>query len=164
MGFASEFIMNRFVDTKGTKINAFGERWVLVPASVIEALHRRLPEEALYALREKIAGETSDIKKRLGIDSNYLFAKLVEKGVGAGGWGRFALEDFDEKKMRGIASCENPPTAPGKNHLLRGMIAGFCEAMSGKKMEVQEKEYVEGGCRKIRFYATLQDPAAAAGD
>lgn len=163
MSFASEFIANRFVDTKGKKIEAVGERWMLVPAEVIAALHRTLPPEELEKAGESLAEEIArNIKKRLHMDNSYVFVKLAEKGVSTGGWGKLTVEDFDAQKTRGIVSCEDPPA--GGCRLMRGMIAGLCKTITGKNMEVRETEFTEKGCRKIRFYVSLKAPATAPRD
>lgn len=159
MSFANEFILSRFVDTKGKKIEAIGERWVLIPTSILSALHSRLPEEELFNTGEKVAGEVSaKIKERLGLNNNYLLAKFAEKGMSAGGWGKLTVEDFDEKNMRGIVSCEDPPAG---GHLMRGMMAGFSKTITGREMDVREVECAETSGKKIKFYVTLKEPAAS---
>lgn len=138
----------------GSEISLLGERVVICGADYFTILTKRMEAGQLYDIsREAVKSfaESSELMEDMDGEKR---ARLLQKISSSAGWGKIEAKNIEvdsaeaEIHVHGSAITQDMDEKGKKDHVLRGMITGASEEISGKKLVGIETKCIADGDEK----------------
>lgn len=139
------------VDNQKGTVRAFGERFLLIPVSLIHSMEDRLtqsfgPATATafeYEIGREGGAKFIDLARKAGLSIKSLvdIQKIAETLGTLSGWGKLEVEDFDFKKKQARIRWTNGVSVRKRNgktpvcHFGRGILTGAVAEILGSECE-----------------------------